>query len=122
VSLDHITLSVTDYAASRRFYEAAFAPLGYVPAVTEQRAAGFGPAGSPFFWIAQREPFSASAHIAVTASDRASVDAFHAAGVAAGGTDNGAPGLREQYSPDHYAAFVLDPDGNNIEAVCHTPA
>ena len=120
--LDHVGLDVSDYAASRAFYEAALAPLGIklmmepVPGV-----GGFG-GDFPFFWIGERGrgPDSGT-HVAFTTEDRATVDAFHEAAVAAGGRDNGAPGPREIYHPDYYGAFVLDPDGNNIEAVCHTP-
>jgi catechol 2,3-dioxygenase-like lactoylglutathione lyase family enzyme len=121
--LDHVGLDVSDYAASKAFYDAALAPLGMklmmepVPAV-----GGFGD-DFPFFWIGQRgRGPDSGAHVAFTAGDRETVGAFHEAALAAGGTDNGAPGVREIYHPDYYAAFVLDPDGNNIEAVCHTPA
>ena len=78
-----------------------------------------GPAGKPIFWIAGRPPRNTGVHVAFTAPDRATVDAFYEAAIAAGGKDNGAPGVREQYHPHYYGAFVLDPDGNNIEAVCH---
>jgi catechol 2,3-dioxygenase-like lactoylglutathione lyase family enzyme len=125
VTLDHIALNVRDYAASRAFYERALAPLGY-RVVTEagnpSKACGFVRTGDVAeLWIAQREPFGAGTHIAFMATDRAAVDAFHAAALAAGGRDNGAPGLREDYDPTYYAAFVHDPDGNNVEAVCHRP-
>jgi catechol 2,3-dioxygenase-like lactoylglutathione lyase family enzyme len=118
---DHIGLNVKDYAASRAFYEQAFAPLGYgvVMAFEEWKACAFGPAGKPAFWIAEREPHGTGTHVALTVGDHATVDAFHAAGVSAGGTDNGGPGLREHYHPTYYAAFVHDLDGNNIEVVCH---
>lgn len=122
--LDHVGLNVADYAASRAFYEQALAPLeiGIVMANDEWKGAGFGTEGKPIFWIVQREPTGGSTHVAFHAPRRSAVDAFHAAAVAAGGRDNGGPGLREHYHPTYYAAFVLDPDGNNVEAVCHTPA
>jgi catechol 2,3-dioxygenase-like lactoylglutathione lyase family enzyme len=121
--LDHVGLDVSDYGASRAFYESALAPLG-MTLVMEPVAdvGGFG-RDFPFFWIAKRDRGPDSGvHVAFRAPDRETVDAFHAAAVAAGGKDNGAPGVREMYHPDYYGAFVLDPDGNNIEAVCHTPA
>ena len=120
---DHVGLNVKDYAASRAFYEQALAPLGYrvVMAFDEWSAAGFGTDEKPEFWISQREPYVTGAHVAFVCPDRATVDAFHDAALAAGGTDNGAPGLREQYHPTYYGAFVHDLDGNNVEAVCHNP-
>jgi catechol 2,3-dioxygenase-like lactoylglutathione lyase family enzyme len=118
--LDHVGLDVADYHASRAFYEAALAPLGIrlmmdpVPNVS-----GFG-GDFPFFWIAERgRGPDGGTHVAFRVEDRATVDAFHAAALAAGGRDNGAPGVREIYHPTYYGAFVLDPDGNNVEAVCH---
>jgi catechol 2,3-dioxygenase-like lactoylglutathione lyase family enzyme len=121
--LDHVTLNVADYAASRQFYEQALAPLGIgiVMASDEWKGVGFGTEGKPYFWVTEREPTGGSTHVAFHAADRATVDAFHAAALAAGGTDNGAPGVREHYHPTYYGAFVLDPDGNNVEAVCHAP-
>jgi catechol 2,3-dioxygenase-like lactoylglutathione lyase family enzyme len=120
--LDHVSLDVSDYEASRAFYEAALAPLGI--RLIMEPASGVGGFGDefPFFWIGARElgPDSGT-HVAFTAEDRATVDRFHEAALAAGGRDNGAPGVREIYHPHYYGAFVLDPDGNNIEAVCHTP-
>ena len=118
---DHVGLNVRDFAASREFYRRALEPLGLVEtaAFEEWRAAAFGPEGKYGFWIAQREPYGTGTHVAFTCDDREKVDAFHAAALAAGGTDNGAPGLREHYHPTYYGAFVLDPDGNNVEAVCH---
>ena len=118
---DHVGLNVRDYERSRSFYEQALAALGYgvVMAMDEWKAVAFGPEGKPAFWVAQREPFGTGTHVAFTCDDRATVDAFHAAALAAGGTDNGAPGIREHYHPTYYGAFVLDPDGNNVEAVCH---
>jgi catechol 2,3-dioxygenase-like lactoylglutathione lyase family enzyme len=119
--LDHVALGVADYSRSKAFYEAALAPLGYeVLMEIGGLACGMGTEGKPYFWIGTRDP-SAPVHVAFTSPDRATVDAFHRAAIAAGGRDNGAPGLREHYHPSYYGAFVLDPDGNNIEAVCHQP-
>ena len=121
--LDHVGVNVRSYETSRAFYEAALAPLGYsvVMALDEFRAAGFGDTGKPVFWISERAPDTTGTHLAFQAADRPTVDAFHAAALAAGGRDNGAAGLREHYHPTYYGAFVLDPDGNNVEAVCHAP-
>jgi catechol 2,3-dioxygenase-like lactoylglutathione lyase family enzyme len=121
--LDHTGFGVSDYQRSKAFYERALAPLG-ITLVMEPMgaAAGFGEGRKPYFWIeAGREP-SRTVHVAFATADRATVDAFHAAALEAGGIDNGAPGVREIYHPDYYGAYVLDPDGNNIEAVCHAPA
>jgi len=119
--LDHLGIRVSDYAKSKRFYESALAPLGYeVVMEFGGSAAGLGAAGKPDFWISPGE-MSGPIHIAFASPDRATVAAFHEAAIAAGGTDNGAPGLRPQYHPNYYGAFVFDPDGNNIEAVCHEP-
>lgn len=121
--LDHIGLRVRDPAASRAFFTAALAPLdiAVVMEVPGMPGAGFGVAGKPSFWITPGAPPSGPLHVAFHAADRAAVDAFHRAAIAAGGTDNGAPGVREHYHPNYYAAFVLDLDGNNVEAVCHAP-
>ena len=120
---DHVGVNVRDFAASREFYRRALEPLGLreTAAYEEYKAAAFGPEGKYGFWIAEREPFGAGTHIAFTCDDRATVDAFHAAALAAGGKDNGEPGIREHYHPTYYGAFVHDPDGNNVEAVCHRP-
>ena len=120
--LDHVLIDVDDIDASRTFYEAALAPLGVdVASEPAPNMLGFGEAGTPYFWVMERgRPSTANSHVCFGAPTRDAVDAFHAAGVAAGGTDNGAPGLRG-YHASYYAAFVLDPDGNNIEAVCHAP-
>ena len=120
---DHVGLNVRDYAASRAFYERALAPLGYsvLMAFDEWKAAGFGTEQKPEFWISQREPFGTGSHVAFACDDRATVDAFHDAALAAGGSDNGAPGLRKQYHASYYGAFIIDLDGNNVEAVCHRP-
>jgi catechol 2,3-dioxygenase-like lactoylglutathione lyase family enzyme len=117
--LDHIKLHVADAARSKAFYEQALAPLGYH--VVLEPAPGVVGMGTKFpdFWLAQSDTPTV-AHVALRATDRAAVDAFHAAALAAGGTDNGAPGLRPQYHAGYYGAFVLDPDGNNLEAVHHT--
>lgn len=125
--IDHIGLTVTDIAAARAFYEAALKPLGVnvQMEVTEEMTGrhgahvGFGVPDAPFFWIGSGKAASNTVHVAFMASDRATVDAFYQAALAAGGKDNGAPGLRREYHPHYYGAFVLDLDGNNIEAVCH---
>jgi catechol 2,3-dioxygenase-like lactoylglutathione lyase family enzyme len=122
---DHVGVNVRDYAASKAFYERALEPLGYrvVMAFDEWKAAGFGTSPTkPEFWIAEREPFTTGTHIAFTCDERATVDAFHDAALGAGGIDNGAPGIREEYHEHYYGAFVHDLDGNNVEAVCHAPA
>jgi catechol 2,3-dioxygenase-like lactoylglutathione lyase family enzyme len=126
--IDHAGLSVSDFARRRAFYVAALAPLGIgvqMEVTAEQTGGpvftGFGVEGRPFFWIGTGALASHGVHVAFAAASRAEVEAFHAAALQAGGRDNGAPGLRPQYHPDYYGAFVLDPDGNNIEAVCHRP-
>ena len=119
---DHVGLNVRDYETSKRFYDRALAVFGYGVVMESPNACGYGPAGKPEFWIAQREPVGTGSHVAFASPDRASVDAFHEAAVAAGGTDNGQPGIREDYHEHYYGAFILDPDGNNVEAVCHKPA
>ncbi len=127
--IDHIGFPVADLARSKAFYLQALAPLGYsivmeAPAdVTESGAAalGFGKDNKPDFWIGGEGGLRGILHIAIVAGSRAEVDAFHKAALAAGAKDNGAPGLRPHYHPNYYGAFVLDPDGHNIEAVCHKP-
>jgi catechol 2,3-dioxygenase-like lactoylglutathione lyase family enzyme len=123
VRLDHVGLDVRDYEASKAFYERALEPLGLrLMMEPMQEIGGFG-ADFPFFWIARRDRGpQTGVHVAFRVESRDRVDAFHAAALAAGGTDNGGPGMREIYHPDYYGAFVLDPDGNNVEAVCHRPA
>jgi catechol 2,3-dioxygenase-like lactoylglutathione lyase family enzyme len=125
ITLDHVGFAVADYARSKAFYEKALAPLGMKLLMEfSGAAAGFAKddGGRPSFFIeAHGEPPQGRLHIALRAEDRAQVDAFHAAAVDAGGSDNGAPGLR-WYHADYYSSYVLDPDGNNIEAVCHDPA
>lgn len=118
--IDHIGITVTDLARSVAFYEHALAPLGYSVFMKGDQFAGFGAGGKPDFWIGVG-PVPQRIHVAFRAKGRADVRAFHQAALAAGGADNGAPGVREQYHPDYYGAFVLDPDGHNIEAVCHEP-
>jgi catechol 2,3-dioxygenase-like lactoylglutathione lyase family enzyme len=127
--LDHIGFSVSDFERAKAFYSAALAPLGIAllfEVTAEQTGAeahaGFGTPGRAFFWIGTGATASRGLHAAFAAPDRAAVDAFHAAALAAGGTDNGAPGIRAHYAPDYYGAFIHDADGNNIEAVCRQPA
>jgi catechol 2,3-dioxygenase-like lactoylglutathione lyase family enzyme len=121
--IDHAGFGVSDYARSKAFYERALAPLGITLVMEVMgRAAGFGKGQKPFFWIEDGRSVVTEVHVAFDAPDRGTVDAFHAAALEAGGTDNGAPGVREIYHPTYYGAYVLDPDGNNIEAVCHKPA
>lgn len=127
--LDHVGFAVTDAERSRRFYEQALAPLGIslIMSVTPEQtesggsAHGFGSDGRPYFWIGDNERVGEGTHVAFMAGSRADVDAFHKAALGAGGRDNGAPGIRAHYHPTYYGAFVLDPDGHNIEAVCHRP-
>ena len=117
--IDHATVTVGDLDAAKRFYSQALAPLGYSLQADFESAAGFGTGdGMPDFWLGTN-PERGATHVALRADDRASVDAFHEAALAAGGIDNGAPGLRPHYHETYYAAFVHDADGNNIEAVCH---
>lgn len=119
--LDHVTLKVSDYPRAEAFYDAALAPLGLKRLFGDgQTYAGYGDS-RPFFWIGA-DGRRGYAHVAFAVGERAAVDAFHAAALAAGGRDNGAPGLRAHYHPTYYGAFVLDPDGQNIEAVCHAEA
>jgi catechol 2,3-dioxygenase-like lactoylglutathione lyase family enzyme len=123
--IDHVGFAVSDYERSKAFYERALAPLGHTLLMEfSGAAAGFGPTdgGKPSFFLeAHGEPVRGRLHVAFAAETRAQVDAFHAAALEAGGTDNGPPGLR-WYHPSYYGAYVLDPDGNNVEAVCHEPA
>ena len=116
---DHIGLKVRDVEASVRFYIAALAALGHVLCSRDDAGAGFGPPGQPALWLYLMRGFSGpGVHVALRAADRAAVDRFHHNGLEAGGRDHGRPGLRPDYSPTYYAAFLLDPDGNNVEAVC----
>jgi catechol 2,3-dioxygenase-like lactoylglutathione lyase family enzyme len=122
--IDHVGISVGDYARSKAFYEQALAPLG-ISLLMEPApgtVGGFGTPQRPFFWIDTRRPgVGGGVHVAFTVEERATVDAFHAAALEAGGIDNGGPGVRALYHPSYYGAYVLDPDGNNVEAVCHRP-
>lgn len=127
--LDHIGLTVSAFEPAKAFYDAALGVLGIgvVMSVSPEQTGGsthlgYGSEGRPYFWIGNAGPVTGSLHVAFTAKDRATVDAFYAAAMAAGGRDNGPPGIRAHYHPNYYGAFVLDPDGHNIEAVCHAPA
>jgi len=125
--IDHMGIAVTDLDRSRRFYEAALGPLGMSVQMevggdkTESggTALGFGEPGEKIFWIADGEKVGEGTHVAFKVERRDQVDAFHVEGLKAGGRDNGAPGLRPHYGPNYYAAFLFDPDGANIEAVCY---
>ncbi|MGQ9371937.1 VOC family protein [Azospirillum sp. ST 5-10] len=121
--IDHLSVPVSDFERSTAFYDAVLATVGYRRVMEFGRGAGYGD-GHPHFWINETADLPAAPvagfHIAFRAPDRAAVDAFHAAALAHGGRDNGAPGLRPLYHPDYYAGFVLDPDGHKLEAVCHT--
>jgi catechol 2,3-dioxygenase-like lactoylglutathione lyase family enzyme len=126
--LDHIGFGVSDIARSKAFYTKALAPLGYgvMMEVTPEQSGGytgvgFGANHKPSFWIGSGGLLQGRLHVAFVANDRAAVDAFYQAAIAAGGRDNGAPGLRPHYHANYYGAFVLDPDSHNIEAVCHRP-
>jgi catechol 2,3-dioxygenase-like lactoylglutathione lyase family enzyme len=126
--LDHIGVPVADYERSKTFYTKVLAPLGYVLQRDVDLSDETGPGGyagfgieRPQFWIGTGKPFTGRLHVAFVAADRSLVRAFYAAALAAGGQDNGPPGLRPHYHANYYGAFVLDPDGHNIEAVCHLP-
>ena len=131
--IDHMGFDCSDYRRSRAFYERALAPLGIsvVMELTKEESGGyegcgFGQNGKPEFWIGSNtgpgaQPVPRSLHVAFRADDRRTVEAFHQAALEAGGRDNGGPGLRPHYHPTYYGAFVLDPDGHNVEAVCHRP-
>jgi catechol 2,3-dioxygenase-like lactoylglutathione lyase family enzyme len=118
--IDHLVLDVRDLEASRRFYEQALRPLGYQVVSESESFCGLGTNGQTRLGLRPRTP-SGPVHFAVTSPDRPTVDAFHEAAIAAGGQDNGPPGVRTAYHENYYAAFVIDPDGNNVEAVCETP-
>ena len=131
--IDHIGIGVADFARAKRFHATALAPIGYalvmeVPASVADGAdaAGFGDPGKPDFWIGSENGTARvttpPAHIAFRAADRQAVDAFYAAALAAGGKDNGAPGPRPHYHENHYVAFIIDPQGHNVEVVCHAAA
>ncbi len=117
--IDHVTVKVKDLSRAKAFYVQALAPLGYAITMEWQNFIGFGVGGKADFWVAQYAETAPPAHVAFVAGGVKMVDAFHRAGVAAGGTDNGPPGKREHYHPGFYGAFVHDPEGNNIEAVIH---
>jgi catechol 2,3-dioxygenase-like lactoylglutathione lyase family enzyme len=117
--VDHITVKVRDLAASRAFYEAALAPFGVRVVPYDEGEIGIGPEGSEDLGLSEGEP-RAPVHVAFLAHDPATVDAFHAAALANGGSDEGAPGLRPHYHPNYYGAYVRDPDGNKLQAVCHS--
>ncbi|MEK6277321.1 MAG: VOC family protein [Actinomycetota bacterium] len=118
--LDHVVIRCSDLEASRRFYEQALEPLGYEVLMTRPAVVGMGVKPKPDFWLREGTPGD-PVHVAFEA-DRPTVDSFHEAALAGGGRDNGGPGVREIYHPHYYGAFVLDPDGHNIEAVCHRPS
>ena len=130
--LDHMTFRVADIVRTRSFYAAALTPLGYAPKFDATHdgvhIVGFGHGEAIDTWFVDGpspyggHPVTTGCHLALRAPNRAAVDAFHRAALAAGGRDNGAPGLRPHYHPHYYGAFVIDPEGNNIEAVCHDPA
>ncbi|HEY0124787.1 MAG TPA: VOC family protein [Rhizobium sp.] len=118
--LDHVTIGVSDMERSKSFYDKALLPLGIERLYAEGPAfAGYGIRPKAFFWIGHRNAPQTGVHVAFTAKDRAAVDRFYEAALAAGGLDNGLPGIRAHYHPNYYGAFILDPDGHNIEAVCH---
>ena len=124
--LDHVSIGVRDIARTRRFYDTALAPLGYRRLSEGDGSLGYGDKSVAFWISATERPVPADdasgLHFCFTAASRADVDAFHKAALAAGGRDNGAPGVREDYGPDYYAAFVIDPDGYRIEAYCGRPS
>lgn len=126
--IDHTGIQASNFEASKQFYVRALAPLGYglIMEMSPEQTGGKGVAGLglpniPDFWVSGGGAQQPPVHVAFAATNRAMVDAFYAAAIAAGGRDNGAPGLRPHYHPNYYGAFVLDPDGHNIEAVCHKP-
>ncbi|MEM7409674.1 MAG: VOC family protein [Myxococcota bacterium] len=129
--LDHLSTYATDFPRTKTFYEQALAPLGYTLQMEmtaawdtefpERRLCAFGPPGKPAFWVVETLVEYTPRHVAFLAPDRPAADAFHAAALAAGGSDFGTPGPRPIYHEHYYGAFVLDPDGNNVEAVCHAP-
>ncbi|MBB2200637.1 VOC family protein [Gluconacetobacter tumulisoli] len=122
--IDHVSIAVTHIPRARAFYDRVLAPLGLAcTAGDETSCAGYGPEGdAPFFWLALQDGPVSRTHVAFTAATQAEVQDFHLAALASGARDHGPPGLRPAYGPDYYAAFVLDPDGHNIEAVCRTPS
>ncbi|MGY3487257.1 catechol 2,3-dioxygenase-like lactoylglutathione lyase family enzyme [Bradyrhizobium sp. USDA 4011] len=120
--LDHVTIGISDIERSKTFYDAALRPLGITRLYAEgAEFAGYGVRPKAFFWIGRRATPQTGAHIAFTANDRVTVDRFYDDAIKGGGRDNGRPGIRPHYHANYYGAFVLDPDGHNIEAVCHAP-
>lgn len=117
--IDHIGFSVSDFKKSNEFYSKALAPLGIEKIVDVEGASGFGKNGKSAFWLGKGNASQSPMHVAFTADSRKQVDQFYEAALASGGKDNGAPGIRDRYHPNYYGAFVIDPDGHNIEAVCH---
>lgn len=120
--IDHIGIDVRDLERSKAFYQATLAPLGYELIMEVQGWAGFGARGKPDFWIRGARQTVPRIHVAFRSDKRATVREFYAAALKAGATDNGPPGVRAMYHPNYFGAFVIDPDGHNIEAVCHAPA
>jgi|ERR1700722_332982 len=118
---NHIGLKVKDIAASVGFFTASLRPLGFVLGNSDATSASFGPPGAPAFWLSQGQP-AGGIHIAFSSGSRDAVAAFHARGLATGGRDSGLPGPRPDYGPTYFAAFLIDPDGNNVEAVCDEEA
>jgi catechol 2,3-dioxygenase-like lactoylglutathione lyase family enzyme len=116
--IDHFTLRVHDYQKAKTFYAVALEPLGYRQLAEFEGYAGLGADGKPDLWLTG-DPQARPVHLALAARDRKAVDAFYQAALAAGAADNGKPGIREDYGPTYYAAFVLDPSGHNLEVVCH---
>ncbi|HEY5993923.1 MAG TPA: VOC family protein [Gallionellaceae bacterium] len=119
--IDHLGINVSDYKLSKAFYVAALSPLGYKVLAEYGDSGGLGAEGKADFWISEGKANKPHVHVAFQCARRAQVDKFYAAALKAGGKDNGPPGIREDYAPTYYAAFVYDPDGHNIEAVCHAP-
>lgn len=118
---DHLGIGVDDFEKSKAFYKQALAPLGFEILSEGENWARVGKAGQGHLWFGTYRPKPAPIHIAFIAETREQVNAFYTAALGSGGKDNGAPGVREQYHPNYYAAFVIDPDGHNIEAVCQRP-
>ena len=129
--IDHLSTYAKDFALTRDFYKAVLGALGYEiefemqldadEELPNRKICAWGPPGRSVFWVIESKSAIEPRHTAFTAEDRGAVDRFHSVGLATGATDGGAPGLRPIYHPDYYGAFLLDPDGNNVEAVCHTP-